>query len=44
MYRVIQWATGHVGIHALKGIINRPDLELVGLCVSSPDKVGRDAG
>jgi 4-hydroxy-tetrahydrodipicolinate reductase len=43
-YRVIQWSTGNVGRYALRGILNHPDLELVGLWVHSPDKVGRDAG
>jgi 4-hydroxy-tetrahydrodipicolinate reductase len=43
-YRVVQWSTGHVGKHAIAGIDARPDLELVGLWVSNPDKVGRDAG
>jgi 4-hydroxy-tetrahydrodipicolinate reductase len=43
-YRVVQWSTGNVGRHALAGIDARPDLELVGLFVSNPDKVGRDAG
>ena len=43
-YRVIQWATGHVGIHALRAIVNHPELELVGLWVSSADKAGKDAG
>lgn len=42
--KVIQWATGHVGIHALRGIVEHPDLELVGLWVSSEAKAGRDAG
>ena len=43
-YRVIQWSTGNVGALALRAIIEHPDLELVGLWVHSPDKVGRDAG
>jgi 4-hydroxy-tetrahydrodipicolinate reductase len=43
-YRVIQWGTGNVGKHALRGIITRPDYELVGLKVYSEDKAGRDAG
>jgi hypothetical protein len=43
-YKVIQWATGHVGIHALRGIAQHPDLELVGLWVSGDAKAGRDAG
>jgi 2,4-diaminopentanoate dehydrogenase len=42
--RVIQWATGAVGSAQLQQIIDRPDLELVGLLVYSPDKVGQDAG
>jgi hypothetical protein len=43
-YRVVAWSTGNVGIHAIAGIDARPDLELVGLWVSNPDKVGKDAG
>ena len=43
-YRVIQWGTGFVGKLALQATIERPDLELVGLIVNSPEKVGRDAG
>jgi 4-hydroxy-tetrahydrodipicolinate reductase len=43
-YRVVQWSTGNVGRHAIAGIDARPDLELVGVWVSSADKVGKDAG
>jgi len=43
-YRVIQWSTGNVGRLALHGILEHPDLELVGLLVHSPDKAGKDAG
>ncbi len=43
-HRVVAWSTGIVGRHALAGIDAHPDLELVGLFVSNPDKVGRDAG
>jgi 4-hydroxy-tetrahydrodipicolinate reductase len=43
-YRVVAWSTGNVGRHALAGIDAHPDLELVGLFVSNPDKVGKDAG
>lgn len=43
-HRVIQWSTGNVGKLALKAILERPDLELVGLWVHGQDKVGRDAG
>ena len=43
-YRVIQWATGNIGSRALRTVIEHPELELVGLWVSSPDKLGKDAG
>ena len=43
-YRVIQWATGTVGIHAVPAIASHPDLELAGLWVHSDSKAGRDAG
>lgn len=42
--RVIQWATGHVGQNALKGILDHPELELVGVRVYGPSKEGKDAG
>jgi len=42
--RVIQWATGSVGRTTLRRIIDSPDLELVGVYVTSPAKVGLDAG
>ena len=43
-YRVIQWATGAVGSLCVREIARRPDLELVGVRVYSPDKDGKDAG
>ncbi|HKH52940.1 MAG TPA: dihydrodipicolinate reductase [Mycobacterium sp.] len=43
MRRVIQFSTGNVGRHALRSIIGRPDLELVGVHANSAQKVGRDA-
>ncbi len=43
-YRVVTWSTGNVGVHVIAGIDARPDLELVGVWVSNPDKVGKDAG
>ena len=43
-YRVVQWATGNIGSRSLRGVIEHPGLELVGLHVHSPDKAGRDAG
>jgi len=42
--RVVQWSTGNVGRHALAGIDARPELELVGVWVSSAAKAGQDAG
>jgi hypothetical protein len=43
-YRVVHFGTGYAGIHALRGIVNHPELELVGLVVHSDEKAGRDAG
>ena len=43
-YRVIQWATGTVGIHAVPAIVAHPQLELAGLWVHSDSKAGHDAG
>jgi 4-hydroxy-tetrahydrodipicolinate reductase len=43
-YRVVQWATGNVGLRSLQAIIEHPDLELVGLYVYSDAKAGKDAG
>jgi hypothetical protein len=42
--KVIQVATGSVGTHSLRTILGRRDMELVGLLVFGPDKVGKDAG
>lgn len=42
--KVVVWSTGTVGRHAIAGIDAHPDLELVGVWVSSPAKEGRDAG
>jgi hypothetical protein len=44
MIRVAQWATGPVGRHAIRAIVQHPDLELVGVLVYSDEKAGRDAG
>jgi hypothetical protein len=43
-YRVVQWATGNIGRCSLRGIIGHPGMELAGLYVSAPDKLGKDAG
>jgi len=42
--RVVQWATGTTGKASLRALIERDDLELVGVRVYDPEKVGRDAG
>jgi 4-hydroxy-tetrahydrodipicolinate reductase len=42
--RVVQWATGYVGAHTLKKVIEHPNLDLVGLYVFSESKAGKDAG
>jgi hypothetical protein len=43
-YRVIQWATGVVGKAALRHFIENPIFQLVGVLVTNPEKVGKDAG
>jgi len=43
-YRVIQWGTGNVGLFSLRGIIEHPELDLVGVWVHSEAKAGKDAG
>ena len=43
MKSVIQFSTGNVGRHALRLIVERPYLKLVGLHSHSADKIGRDA-
>lgn len=41
---MIQWATGGVGRAAIEGVLDHPELELVGCWVHSPDKHGDDVG
>jgi hypothetical protein len=43
-HRVFQWASGTVGRHAARAILDRPSLELAGLHVLSATKVGQDVG
>jgi len=43
-HRVVVWGTGNVGRSALRTVVSNPALELVGVVVSNPAKVGRDAG
>jgi 2,4-diaminopentanoate dehydrogenase len=42
--RVVVWATGGIGSIAIHAIQRRPNLDLVGVWVHSPDKDGKDAG
>jgi 2,4-diaminopentanoate dehydrogenase len=43
-HRLVQWATGNIGARSLRGIIEHPDMTLVGVYVHSDHKNGRDAG
>jgi hypothetical protein len=43
-HRVVQWTTGKSGGAAVRGMVGRPDLEIVGCYAWSADKVGRDVG
>ncbi|MGY2009660.1 NAD(P)H-dependent amine dehydrogenase family protein [Nocardia gipuzkoensis] len=43
-FRVAHVGTGNVGRLALAGLIDSPTYELTGVCVSTENKVGRDAG
>jgi len=43
-FRVIQWSTGNVGRCALRQILDHPELQLVGVFVTSEAKDGQDAG
>src|SRR5277367_1405306 len=42
--RVAHVGTGNVGRLALTELVTNPQFELTGLCVSTPEKVGKDAG
>jgi len=42
--RVVQWATGNIGTKSLRGVIEHPGLELVGVRVYDDAKAGVDAG
>ena len=43
-YKVIQWATGGVGRAAIEGVLDHPELELVGCWVHGESKEGQDVG
>ncbi len=42
--KVVVWGTGNVGRPALRAVVAHAELDLVGVVVSSPEKVGKDAG
>jgi hypothetical protein len=42
--KVVVWGTGNVGRPAIRAVVAHKDLELVGVVVSNPVKVGKDAG
>ena len=44
MLKVGVWGPGSMGVIALRGVIDHPELELVDVVVHSDAKVGRDAG
>src|SRR5262249_54748144 len=42
--RVVQWTTGNVARQSIAAIVERPDLELVGVYAHSKPKAGREVG
>ncbi len=42
--RVVQWATGNIGLSSMREVIRHPGLELVGALTYDPNKAGLDAG
>ena len=44
MARVVVWGTGNVGRPAIRAVAAHRDLDLAGVIVANPDKVGVDAG
>ncbi|MBL7500410.1 dihydrodipicolinate reductase [Frankia sp. CNm7] len=42
--RIVQWTTGKIASEAVRGIVERPELELVGAFAFSKEKVGQDVG
>lgn len=42
--RVVVWGTGNVGRPAVRAVLQHPGLALAAVVVSTPGKVGRDAG
>jgi hypothetical protein len=44
VHDVVVWGTGNVGRPAIRSVLANPELQLTGVVVSDPAKVGRDAG
>lgn len=44
MFKVGVWGPGSMGLVALRGVIDHPELQLIGVVVHSDAKAGRDAG
>ncbi|UGQ11774.1 hypothetical protein LO772_34245 [Yinghuangia sp. ASG 101] len=44
VHRVVQWATGNIGRASIRHMVENPAMDLVGVFVTNPDKVGKDAG
>lgn len=42
--RLVQWTSGKIATEAVKYVLGRPDMELVGAFAFSPEKVGKDLG
>ena len=42
--RVVVWGTGFVGKMVIPEIVRHPSFDVVGVGVSSPEKVGKDVG
>lgn len=42
--KVVVWGTGNVGRPAIRAVLSHSQLQLLGVVVANPDKVGRDAG
>ena len=43
-YKVVQWATGNVGVQSLRALLADPRFEVVGGYVYDPAKSGKDLG
>jgi 2,4-diaminopentanoate dehydrogenase len=43
-YRVVQWATGNIGMRSLRAVLEHPRLRLAGVYTYAEAKAGRDAG